>query len=148
MVQVNLLAVLLCGVTAMVIGALWYSPILFGNIWMKLSGISMKDLESMKKKDMAMSYILNFIAALFMAFVLANIAQYGGADTAFRGAMLGLWISLGFVATSSIGMVLWEGRSWKLWFLLNVYQMITLMAMGAIIAAWPATPPMGYPSIG
>lgn len=139
MVQVNLVAVLVCGVVAMVIGGLWYSPVLFGNTWMKLAGLTMKDMEAAKKKGMAMSYILNFVAALFMAFVLANIAQYGGADTAFKGAMLGLWVSLGFVATTSIGMVLWEGKSWKLWFLLNVYQVITLMAMGAILAVWPLT---------
>lgn len=147
MAQVNLLAVLVCGVVAMFIGGLWYSGMLFGNIWMKLANITKKDVDAVTKKGMWKSYILNLIAAMFTAYVLANVAQYGGADTPFKGAMLGLWIALGFVATSSIGMVLWEGKSWKLWFINNAYQVITLMLMGAILAAWPYVPtelPLAY----
>ena len=48
---VNYLAVLVAAIVSMVIGGLWYSPLLFGNVWMKLSGITQKDVEKAKKKE-------------------------------------------------------------------------------------------------
>jgi hypothetical protein len=53
--EINYLAVLVAALVSMVIGGLWYSPLLFGNIWMKLSGITQKDVEKAKKQGMMKS---------------------------------------------------------------------------------------------
>lgn len=37
---------------------------------------------------------------------------------------------------SSYGVVLWEGKSWKLWFLNNAYHLVVLTVMGVILALW------------
>ena len=54
--EVNLLAVLVSGVAAMVIGALWYSPLLFGKLWMNGMGFTEAKMKEMKEKGMAASY--------------------------------------------------------------------------------------------
>ncbi len=51
--EINLLAVLGVSVLSFIIGWLWYSPFLFGNQWIKLSGITPKMAAEMKKKEQA-----------------------------------------------------------------------------------------------
>ena len=48
--EVNYLAVLVAAIVNMVVGALWYSPLLFGKAWMKLTGFNKKQLKKAKEK--------------------------------------------------------------------------------------------------
>ena len=34
-ININFAAILVCGLAFMVLGAFWYSPLLFGRIWMR-----------------------------------------------------------------------------------------------------------------
>ena len=43
--QLSILAIILAVIANMVIGALWYSPVLFAKIWMKSLGKSMEELQ-------------------------------------------------------------------------------------------------------
>ena len=49
-VEVNYVAVLAAAIASFVIGALWYSPMLFGKMWMKLSNVSGKEVKKAKRK--------------------------------------------------------------------------------------------------
>lgn len=135
-VDINYLAVLVSAVASMVLGFLWYGP-LFGKPWMKLMGWNPKKLSSMKMKtNMSMSYGITFIGSLVMAFVLSHIVDYTQAATYLDGIMAGVWVWLGFVATVTLGKVLWEGKSWNLYFLENGYQLVNLIVMGVILTLW------------
>ena len=70
-VPINYYAVLVCGISNMVLGYLWYGA-LFGKQWMALSGITPEKIEAAKSKGMAKGYLLSFVGALLMAFVLAH----------------------------------------------------------------------------
>lgn len=48
----------------------------------------------------------------------------------------GFWAWLGFVATIMLGMTLWEGKPFRLYLLNAGYQLLNLLVMGAILAAW------------
>ncbi len=132
---INYVAVIVAAIVSMGIGFLWYGP-LFGKAWIKLSGMSMKDMEKKKKKGMTKTYVIAFIGTLVMAYVLAHFVDYVGATTLSAGAELGSWLWIGFFAPTLLGIVLWEGKSWKL-YLLNVgHYLVTLVVMGAILAVW------------
>lgn len=133
-VNVNLLAVLVCGIASMVIGFVWYSKVLFGNVWMKLSGISEAQMKK-ANSNMPMLYGTMFIASLVMAYVLAHFASYAGAVTLMDGVVAGFWAWLGFVATTMLTGVLYEGKPMKLYFINAGYQLVTLVVMGAILAS-------------
>lgn len=135
-VDVNYLAVLVSAVAAYILGALWYSPVLFGNLWMKLSNMSKKDLDKSKQKGMAKSYILNFVGNLVIAYVLAHIVKYAQATTLMEGIQTGFWMWLGFAATITLGAVLWEGKSWKSYLLSNAYELISFIIMTVILTLW------------
>ena len=133
-VNVNYWVVLLAGVVSMALGALWYSPVLFGKEWMKHSKISKKDIEKAKKKGMGKAYFVNLLSVLVMVYVLAHVVSYVGATSVLGGAVVGAWMWLGFVATVGLNVVLWEGKSLNLYFLNMGYQLVSLIIAGALLA--------------
>lgn len=134
-IGVNNLAVLVAAIASMIVGALWYGP-LFGKTWMRLSGISGQKLKQMKAKGMGKSYLMTFIASLVMAYVLSLIVTLALADTFVRGAVVGFWVWLGFVATEDIRDVIWGGKSMGMFWLKGIGGLVTLAIMGAILAVW------------
>jgi hypothetical protein len=107
----------------MVIGIVWYGP-LFGKQWMKLSGVKAN------KKDMVLRNLGGLLSAVLMAYVLSTFVGLG-----LSGALLiGFWIWLGFFATSSLGSVLWEGKSFKLYLINNGFNLLALLTMAAILS--------------
>jgi len=129
-VNVNYLAVLVAAVAGMAVGALWYSPVLFGKAWAKLSGAG-----EPKKKGMAKSYTAGFATQLVTAFVLAALIGSLGASVITEGTVIAFWIWLGFLATSMFGMVLWENKPVKLYLINAAYALVQLKVMAAIIVA-------------
>ena len=132
---VNFIAVVVAAITSMVIGSLWYSPLLFGKLWMRLQGISKKDIVKAKQKSMEKLYFWAFIGALVTAGVFAYLLDMFG-KSAEMGITLSLLIWLGFVATTMLGTVLWEGKSVSLYALNVFYHFVNLVVMGVIIGMW------------
>ena len=135
-VDINYLAVLVSAIVSMGLGALWYSPMIFGKMWMKLMNIDEKSMKKAQKKEMGKSYAIAFAASLLMAYVLAHFVDYAQAKTALEGMQAGFWIWLGFVATITLNSVLWEGRPWKLYLINAAHYFVSLQIMGAILAVW------------
>ncbi len=136
-VPINYLAVLLAGVSNMVIGFLWYGPV-FGKPWMRLMGFTHDKMETMKRRGgMGKTYFLSFLGALVTAYVFAHALVFAESYLNMTGVSAGLmgafWNWLGFVVPVLAGQVFWEGKPFKL-YLLNVgYYLASLLAMGVIL---------------
>jgi hypothetical protein len=139
MVPVNYLAVLAATVLSMIIGSLWFGP-LFGKTWMKLMDFKKSDMNGISNTQMAKLYGIQLVGSLFMAFVLSHAlifaSTYLGESGISAGLQTGFWNWLGFVAPVTVGSVLWEGKSWKLWFFNNSYYLVTLCSMGILLSLW------------
>jgi len=106
-------------------------------------GLSEKDKEKAKQKGMTTAYVATFFSMLVMAGVLANLmgpilsvfAKTTGLG-ALTGAVGGAFVWLGFIATTQLGKVFWEGKSWALYALDAGHYLVTLVVMGAILGAW------------
>ena len=131
-VDINYLAVVGAAVASMIIGFLWYGP-LFGNQWKKLMNFTDK---SMKKMTPVQAMIGGFISTLIMSYILAHFIDYTQAATFMDGAVAGIWLWLGFIATVQIGSVLWEGKPLKLYAINTLHYLVTLVIMGGILAVW------------
>lgn len=140
MIDVNFVAVIVAAIASFVLGWLWYSPLLFGKMWMKEMGVSQAEQEKGKKemqKKMLPVMVGGLISQLVMAYVLAHVIAMGMLAEIGSGISSGFWMWLGFVATVQLGMILWEGRTVK-YYLINVtYWLAGLIAMAAIITYWP-----------
>jgi len=134
----NIVAHLLAGVAALIIGFLWYNPKTFGNAWMR--GVGMTD-EKFASGNMAIRYGLTFLMALILS---VFVAFFGGGHEekvltrlqhfAFHGAQLGGVVVMPILVIVS----LFEQLDFKT-IAINVgYWIVTLAAMGAIIGAMPA----------
>lgn len=135
--DVNWVAVLVGGVINMVVGALWYSPLLFAKPWMESLGLSDKKLEEMKKQtNMGKTYGIMFVGALIMAYVMAMLVQVTNTTMLDTGAMLGFWMWLGFIAPTMLAGVLFEQKPLKWYFVSSGYYLVVLVLVGALLAVW------------
>jgi hypothetical protein len=134
-VTIDYIPVLLATIVSMVIGFLWFSA-LFGKVWMREMKFTAKDMAAAKKKGMGKNYMLVFITTFITAYVLAHFVQYLNLTTATAGLQLGFWIWLGFFATTQLGMVLWENKSWTLYIVTTLHNLVSLLVMSSILVAW------------
>jgi membrane-associated HD superfamily phosphohydrolase len=128
---VNLLAVLAAGVSAFVIGGIWYSSLVFGRVWKSANQFREGQPKSSPGKTFSISFVLSIIMALNLAFFLNDPKT-----TVVWGATAGFLAGFGWVAMG-IGIVsLFEGRPFKYVLVNGGYLTIALVAMGAILGAW------------
>lgn len=133
--NVNYLGILVAGCVAMLIGYVWYSPILFGKQWMVLLNLSAKKLSSMAIKPLP-AMLLSFVAALGQATVLSMILNYFTAVNFYDGMFVGALVWLGFTTVAQFNSTIFSGRNPKIYLIETVYSLLTLMLMGGILAVW------------
>jgi hypothetical protein len=84
--EVNYVAVLLATITTMVLGFLWYSPVLLGNAWMKQRGLTKSEMSG----GGAFTYVLTALTALGGAFILALLLTLADETTIWSGLVVGV----------------------------------------------------------
>ncbi|MEK6812546.1 MAG: DUF1761 domain-containing protein [Nanoarchaeota archaeon] len=132
----SLWPVLIAAIASMVFGFLWYSQALFGNLWMKLSGITQKQIQEGKKKGMAMPMLVGFIAGIVTAVVIDSLTTWLNLGLFGEAIYLGFFVWLGFLATTTINDVIWGGKPFKLWILNNAHLLLNLWIMSAVVVLW------------
>ena len=133
--SVNYLAVLVSAIAGFLVGWIWWGPI-FGKKWMALNKMTQKDIDKSKEKGMTGFMIIMFISQLIMAFALAVLIVSTNAASLAAALMLAFWIWLGFVATIGVGIVLWNGKPWGLFWINNIGWLVTIAVMAIILVFW------------
>jgi hypothetical protein len=136
---INFWAVLVSAVATVVIGFLWYSPILFATPWMVLMGFDPNDKAKLAEmqKGAGKIYGLSFVASLVSAVVLAKIIDIATVVTIPYGMKIGFAVWLGFVTTVQLTGALFGKQPTKLYLINTGYQLVCYLVMGAILAVWP-----------
>jgi hypothetical protein len=136
--SLNWLAVLVAAISTMVLGFLWYSPLLFAKAWTREMGYDPNDKAKMDemRKSAGPAYAGSFVASLISAFTLALILHGMRADSLHFGLMASFHIWLGFVATVQFTGALFAKQSMKLFAINTGYQLVCFLAMGAILVLW------------
>lgn len=124
--------VLAAAVAGMVLGALWYSPLLFGNAWMRALGKTTGDLGP-AGPAMAGSMAACLVTAVVVEFFVVATGAYTPAAGAGVGALLGV----GILATGMLSDSLFSGWGWRLYFIQAGYRVCYLVVMGALCGGWP-----------
>ena len=126
---VNWLAVVVAGISSMVVGFLWYGP-LFGNYWMQQTG------RSPEQGGAASAYIVSTLAALILAATLAIFLTVFDTVDLATGIAVGVAVAVGFVATTTLVNGVFEERKPTVTALFAGYEVVSLAIMGAILGAW------------
>ncbi len=137
--QINYLAVLVCGLAAMVLGSIWYGP-LFGKKWMEIIKATPPKTPEEKKKMMKEAmplYAIQFALVLFQAWVLA---YYIAGWTDASGLENSLWIWAAFVMPTVAGSSMWTNDSrsvmWARFLIQSGYQLVLFIMFGLILGMW------------
>ena len=135
----NLLSVLAAAIATMILGFLWYSPLLFAKPWTVAMGYDLNDKAKMEamRKGAGKLYGITFVTSLVSAFVLAKIIDVTTVTSALYGMKIGFAVWLGFVTTVQLTSTLFKKRPIKLYLIDTGYQLVCYLLMGAILAKWP-----------
>lgn len=130
-IGVSLIPVIVAALVAMIFGALWYSPVLMGTLWMKEAGIKDFDMKKQRKSLAAQG-----LTTIVIAFVLSYLLKQYNVTTTDAGIELTFLFWLGFIATSQAMRVIFEKASFSLYAVTVSYQLISLMLMTIVITSW------------
>ena len=131
--QISPLAVLVAAIAGMALGALWYSPLLFGNAWMRAAGITEEQVNAGNKLKI---FGLTFLFLLIMAICLAAFLGTPEIDLE-SGTIYGFLTGFGWIFFAIGVNALFEQRSWKYILINGGYWVAVMTVMGAVIGGWP-----------
>jgi len=129
----NYWAILIAGAAAWILGALWYTPLLFGNTWM--AGIG-KTKEQVEKDYSPVNLVWALLGYLIAAYGLGRILSWVAADSLADGLMIGVLAAVCLVAAPAAVDDVMEGRPRSLYFVNAGYKLVTFAVMGVILGLW------------
>ena len=132
--KINYPAVIVAGIVHWILGAVWYG--VFSSKFIELISWTPEQLKAVETQNHTKEYILAFLSSLVLVYILALFIQYTKVTTVAGGLQTAFWLWLGFVVTTQLATVIFEGRKPEL-YLLNIgYQFVACLAAGAILAVW------------
>jgi Protein of unknown function (DUF1761) len=131
MPQINIWAVLAAGLSSMVLGALWYSPALFGKPWSAASGMSEAQAKSANRVQiLGAAFVLAVVGAAVFAMFL------GPAQTPMFATAAGLSAGLCWVGGSLGINYLFEQRPLRLFLINGGYHTLQYTLIGLVLGLW------------
>ncbi|MDN5287857.1 MAG: hypothetical protein JWR38_4131 [Mucilaginibacter sp.] len=129
--HINWLAVVVAGLSAFLVGGIWYSPVLFANAWMADNKLNLDELKaSSKARTFGFAFLFSIIMAINLGMFLSD-AKTDVSWGATAGFLAGIWT---FSAIAIQG--LFELKSWRVIFINGGYSIVSLTLMGTIIGWW------------
>lgn len=131
--SINWLGVLLATIAYFALGAVWYTPVLFGKPWMKAMGM---EAPGQEEQPSPVIYLVPLISAFIASLALAMIARAMGAYGFGDGLELGLITGLGFAVTVLFTTATFEPNKpqpW-VWFVITAgYHFVGLVVAAVIV---------------
>lgn len=127
-IAINHLAVFVCALANLALGAFWYSPLLFYRGWLQETGLS--ELQVANTNPLK-TYGLTFLLALVMSYNLAFFLGDGNTTPAW-GATAGFgWATMIFAV-----IVLFERRSLRYILINGGFITVYFTLIGLILGLW------------
>ncbi|GMU69463.1 MAG: hypothetical protein AMXMBFR37_17950 [Steroidobacteraceae bacterium] len=134
--DINWLAVVVAAVAAFLVGALWYSPLLFAKAWQREIGIS--------DTDLARGNMARILGSAFVLWLLATVVFHmflGASPGAKFGAGAGFAAGLFWVAFGKGIDYLFERRSLRLFLINGGHSTVAFTVMGLVLGLMGGSAP-------
>jgi hypothetical protein len=131
--DLNWLAVIVATLAFFALGAVWYAPKVFGDVWMRAGGIQVPE------QPQAAFYVVPLITCFIGTLAVAMLAAATGTDTVGEGIVLGLVTGVGiaFTALFVTGFFDPQKPQATLWVaVVGGYQIVGLLIAAIILALW------------
>lgn len=126
---------LLCAVVAsFVVGMLWYSPLMFGNVWVKLKQFDKKNFKA-AQKNMGFGYLLSLLGTIIQTLVLYQILYVYNVKDIGQAACVTIMVWLGFIAVTQLTMMVFDTKKFNLQlFVIDTsYQLTSLLFIAVLL---------------
>jgi surface polysaccharide O-acyltransferase-like enzyme len=130
--KTNYAAVVVAAIAYWILGAVWFG-VVFGKPWMALEHMTE---EQAKSANPVLPYVVSFLLNLLIAYVLAQLCIWRNANTAGRGAAVGVILWIGLIGPITYTTYMYELRPKELFAINQFYPLAGLVLMGAILGAW------------
>lgn len=128
MFEVNIYAVMLAATSSFMLGGLWYSPLLFGKLWM----IENKIVEG--EGNPLMIFGISFVLSVISAWAFA--VWVGPSPEMSYAIHQGLVVGLLFVCTSMGINYQFSQRGFLLWAIDGGYHVAQFLLFGVVLGVW------------
>ena len=135
--SINYIAVVLAMLSSLVVGSIWYTPRVFGNYWMKLSGITPSGKASDAVRPIIVSAVVSFITAWVLAGAVDISQHFYGGSFLVNALVTALFLWAGFTAARFITHDAFDRRPRGLTVLNVLHELVTVVVMAVIIGVWP-----------
>ena len=131
--EVKILPLIIGVVFNMILGMLWYSPVLFLNSWTKEAGLSKEDTDTSKGK-MGKVYLLTGVFALITSYVIGFIMANMGIDSILNAILVAIMVWAGMSMPMMIKDWGFEKRSVKLGVINHSYELVVYVIVAVLYA--------------
>ena len=128
--MINIWAIVVGIIIYIALGMLWYSPVLFGDVWMKMLNFKKEELK-MSPLHIFCTFIGAIFGTFFIAFIFELIADY----TFLKGLGLGALLA-GIIFTTSSSQVLYSKKPLKLFFIDAGYHAAGILLISILLGIW------------
>ena len=132
--DLNWLAVIVGALVYFALGAVWYAPPVFGNVWMKAAGLSMEG-----EGPGAAIYVAPLIFSFLGTIANAMLAEATGSNSVGDGVVLGFVVAIGYGLSLIAVTAVFESNkpNATAWGAITAgYHMVGLLASAIIVSAW------------
>ena len=132
--KLNWWAVLLATASSVVVGFLWYDKRAFGGVWMKLVGLTKKQINSSTGMTKTITWMVavSLLSVIALGYLMASLGISGLLDGLVFGACIGAIFRLGTH-------VIHDGfskRPTSLTIINGAHDIIALAVAGALLGVW------------
>jgi len=113
--------------SSFLLGGLWYSPVLFGNVWRREAGDSRKPGDGHPVRVFGLSFLFALVAAIAYALIVPPTA------TLLWAGIQGLAVGAALVAASFGINYQFANRSFRLWLIDGGYHTLQFGLYGVVL---------------
>lgn len=134
--SVSIWGVVLGGLSAMVVGMLWYSPFMFGKQWGKALGVTDKQMNEGRAKVMPVLILVSLLTAYVLSVFTVYLQHYTGKSWIMSGFDTAILAWLGFAATALVAHDVFDPRPRSKMYINLGNRLATLVVMGLIVGTF------------
>ncbi len=135
-IEINFIAVVVSAILAFGTGAIWYSPILFGNAWIKAHGYTDAQVQQMQSESTPWPYLGSAVSYVVMTLVISIFVSYSNVSTIGDGLWMGLLFWLGFAAPVGLTGNLFSDKPISVFVIDTLHHLTYLLLISVILTLW------------
>lgn len=132
MFEVTLVPLLIAAAVSVGIAFAWFHEKAFGKTFMRYTNLT-PEQSARGRTRMPLNTFFAFLSSIVAAYVLNYFGIAWGVYDWVGAVELGIWVWLGFAAPPMLGMVLWEQKPLRYYFVVAGYWFLAFIAMALVL---------------